>query len=229
MLILAFDTAVAACSAALCSVSPGRDATVLAAARATMVQGQAEALMPMIEAVMAQAGTRYAALDRIAVTVGPGSFTGVRVGLAAARGLGLAAGKAVIGVMTTEVLAAMGTETEPKAATNILAAIDTKRGDLYVQQFDGALREVRAVCALAPGDLAEWCAPGPTLVVGDATAVAAAELGQRAIVSVAEALPDMATLARLAATREAIAGGPLPVYVRPPDAVMPQHGGRLRP
>ena len=224
MLILAFDTAAAACSAAL-----WRDGTVLAAARATMDQGQAEALMPMIEAVMAQAGTGYAALDRIAVTVGPGSFTGVRVGLAAARGLGLAAGKPVIGVMTTEVLAARVPETERKRDTNILTAVDTKRGDLYVQQFDGALREIRVVCALGPSDLAAWCAPGSTLVVGDAATLAAAALGPRATISAAEALPDMATLARLAATRDPVAGGPLPVYVRPPDAVMPQHGGRLRP
>ena len=229
MLILAFDTAVAACSAGLYSVSSGRDGKVLAAARAAMDQGQAEAQMPMIEAVMAKAGTSYAALDRIAVTVGPGSFTGVRVGLAAARGLGLAASKPVIGVMTTEVLAAMAPETERKAAPNILAAVDTKRGDLYVQQFDNALREIRGVCALAPSDLAAWCAPGSTLVVGDAATLATAVLGPRAIVSAAEALPDMAALARLAAARDAVTGGPLPVYVRPPDAIMPQHGGRLRP
>ena len=139
MLILAFDTAVAACSVAL-----WRDGVVLAAARETMDQGQAEALMPMIEAVMAKAGASYAALDRVAVTVGPGSFTGVRVGLAAARGLGLAAHKPVIGVMTTEVLAAAVAEAERKDGVHILAAIDTKRGDLYVQQFDERARVIGA-------------------------------------------------------------------------------------
>ncbi len=222
MLILAFDTAVAACSVAL-----WRDGVVLACARETMDQGQAEALMPMIEAVMAEAGVSYAALDRIAVTVGPGSFTGVRVGLSAARGLGLAADKPVIGITTTEVLAAAVAEVEE--GVQILAAIDTKRGDLYVQRFDNVAQPVSPIAALAPDDLAAWCSPGSILVVGDAAAVASAALGARATVSAAGALPDAAVLARLAATRESVAGGPLPVYVRPPDAVIPLHGGRLRP
>ena len=224
MLILALDTAVAACSVAL-----WRDGKVLAAARETMDQGQAEALMPMIEEVMAKAGVSYAALDRIAVTVGPGSFTGVRVGLAAARGLGLAAGKPVVGVMTTEVLAAAVPEIERKDGVHILAAIDTKRGDLYVQQFDSAARAAGTVVALAPDDLAAWCAAGDVVVVGDGAAIARAALGARATASNAETLPDVEVLAALVAAREPVAGGPLPVYVRAPDAVIPQHGGRLRP
>src|SRR3569832_1939804 len=98
MLILAFDTSIAACSVALI-----RDAAILAATREVMDRGQAEALMPMIERVMESARASYRDLDRIAVTTGPGSFTGVRVGLAAARGLGLASEKPIVGVLTTEV------------------------------------------------------------------------------------------------------------------------------
>jgi len=221
MLILAFDTSMAACSACL-----WRGGAVLASAREVMDQGQAEALMPLIESVMTEAGVKYADLDRIAVTAGPGSFTGVRVGLAAARGLGLAANKPVVGVMTTETLAAAVLEA---GTAYILAAIDTKRGDLYVQKFDGHLREVSGVRAVAPGDLAAWNQSDDVLVVGDAAAIAVAAIGPRARLATAGALPDAAVLARLAAQRQPAPGGPLPVYVRAPDAVMPLHGGRLRP
>ncbi len=224
MLILAFDTTVAACSVAV-----WRDGEVLSAARETMAQGQAEALMPMIVAVMAKANVAYVDLDRIAVTVGPGSFTGVRVGLAAARGLGLAAGKPVIGVMTTEALAGAVPQEERKAGTQILAAVDTKRGDLYVQIFDAKLAELGAVQVMPAADLAAYVALGPVRAVGDAAAIAVAALGPRALLSAADALPDPAGIAAIAATRPPVSGGPLPVYVRAPDAALPQHGGRLRP
>lgn len=225
MLILAFDTTAAAVSVALC-----RDGAVLARAHESMAQGQAEALMPAIERIMTSARITYDALDRIAVTVGPGSFTGVRVGLAAARGLGLAARKPVIGVLTTEVLAAAVPESERlDANVRVLVAIDTKRGDFYVQHFDSALRETSAVRAIAPDDLDAWLGPGPVFVVGDAAALAATALGPRARVSAAPALPDAAVLAELAAVRSPVTGGPLPVYVRPPEAIVPPHGGRLRP
>ncbi len=226
MLILAFDTSVAACSVAL-----WRKGAVLAAVRQLMEQGQAEALMPLVEEIMARGGATYAALDRIAVTVGPGSFTGVRVGLSAARGLGLAARKPIIGIMTTEVLAASVPESERvdgSGRVHILAAIDTKRGDLYVQQFDRNLHGVGPVKALAPGDLAAWIAPGPVRVVGDGAAAAIAAIGSRAVMASADAFPAAAVLAELAANRQPVPGGPLPVYVRPPDAIVPQHGGRLR-
>jgi tRNA threonylcarbamoyladenosine biosynthesis protein TsaB len=200
MLILAFDTCMAAVS-----VVVWRDGAVLAAARVVMAQGQAEALMPLIEKTMTQAGVGYDQLDRIAVTVGPGSFTGVRVGLAAARGVGLAAGKPVIGVTTTEVLAAQVNK------ARVLVTIDTKRGDFYAQRFeDGkAIDEIAVISAdtLAGED------PAQMLVLRDGDGL----------------LPDVAVLARLAATRAPEPGGPLPVYARAPDAVIPQHGGRLRP
>jgi len=225
MLILAFDTSVAAVSTAL-----WRDGMVLAARREMMAQGQAEFLMPLIAHVMAEAGVAYTDLDRIAVTAGPGSFTGVRVGLAAARGLGLAAGKPVIGVMTTEVLAAAVPESErTHERMRVLAAVDTKRGDLYVHRFDARLREDGHVRVMAATALSTWVEDGPVVVVGDAAAIAVAALGSRARLSVADAVPDAAVLARLTSQRQPSASGPLPVYVRPPDATIPQHGGRLRP
>ncbi len=226
MLILAFDTTVAACSVAL-----WRDGAVLASAREVMDQGQAEALMPMIEDVMARGGNSYADLDRIAVTLGPGSFTGVRVGLATARGLGLAALKPVIGVMTTEVLAAMipREDIARRESVRLLAAIDTKRGDLYVQAFDCTYQSGGDVHVVAPTDMPAWFGNGDAIVVGDGAATAAVALGARATTIFADGFPDPAALARIAAERTPVPGGPLPVYARAPDAVMPQHGGRLRP
>lgn len=221
MFVLAFDTTAAAVSVAL-----WRDGQVVAAARQMMDQGQAEALMPLIESVMGKSGARYAELDRIAVTVGPGSFTGVRVGLAAARGLGLAADKPVIGVSTTEVVAAAVSDAD---GARILAAIDTKRGDFYVQQFDANTQALGEIAVVAGAALAAWLSENSIVIVGDGAAEAARHLGARARLSSADPLPDAAVLARLAASRAPIEGGPLPLYARAPDAVMPQHGGRLRP
>jgi len=219
MLILAFDTTAAAVSVALC-----RDGKSVAATRAIMDQGQAEALMPLLEEVMHTAGLRYADLDRIAVTVGPGSFTGVRVGLAAARGLGLAAGKPLIGVTSTDVLAAAAPETGPLAVT-----IDTKRGDFYAQLFGDDRQPLGDVAIVASAALAAWVGTDPIVVTGDGAKTVVALLGPQARLSSANPLPDAVLLARIAATRAPVPGGPLPVYARAPDAVAPQHGGRLRP
>ena len=208
MLILAFDTSVAACSVALC-----RDGAVVARAREIMDRGQAEALMPMIEQVMEAGHASYRDLDRIAVTIGPGSFTGVRVGLATARGLGLASAKPVVGVLTTEVLA-FAVPAQERAGRMVLAAIDTKRGDLYVQRFDRDGRPLSESLAMNPQDLAHAFSSDAIVVVGDGAETAVAALGAHAIVSSADPLPDPALLAQLAANRAPTP--PLPVYVHPP-------------
>src|SRR6202049_2571874 len=102
MRILAIDTALEACAAGVIEM-PDR---VLAQESLAMARGHAEALMPLLARVMDQAGIGFDALDRIAVTVGPGSFTGLRVGIAAARGIALATGKPAVGVSTLAALAA---------------------------------------------------------------------------------------------------------------------------
>ena len=87
MNILALDTSMGACSAALLAVDGAARTLVLR--EALMARGHAEALMPMVAEVMQESGTAFASLDLIAATVGPGSFTGVRIAIAAARGLAL--------------------------------------------------------------------------------------------------------------------------------------------
>ena len=215
MLILAFDTTAAACAAAL-----WRDGTVLHSARRLMDQGQAEALLPMIESVMAAAKVDYAALDRIAVTTGPGSFTGVRVGLATARGLSLASGKPVVGLTSTETLAA-AVPAEDAAGNRILAVIDTKRGDLFAQRFSSNGDAVGDVVALAPGDLATWLGPGRVVVVGDGSHAALLALGAQAALATPDPFPDPAVAARLAAGRLPQPAGPIPLYVHAPAAMVP--------
>ena len=103
MLILAIDTALDACAAAVLDTASSK---VIAQESQAMKRGHAEALMPLIARVMKESGVAFDALDRIAVTTGPGSFTGLRVGLSAARGIALAAGKPVVGVTTLTAYAA---------------------------------------------------------------------------------------------------------------------------
>src|SRR5258705_11070212 len=103
MRVLAIDTALDACAAAV--LDTGR-AEIIASASLTMTRGHAEAVMPLIARVMDAAKTEFAKLDRIAVTTGPGSFTGLRVGISAARGLALAAGKPAVGLTTLSGFAA---------------------------------------------------------------------------------------------------------------------------
>src|ERR1700728_3269122 len=103
MLILAIDTALDACAACVLDADAAR---LIAQESQTMKRGHAEALMPLIGRVMKEAGIAFAALDRIAVTTGPGSFTGLRVGLSAARGIALAANKPVVGLTTLAAYAA---------------------------------------------------------------------------------------------------------------------------
>lgn len=224
MLVLAFDTTAAACSVALV-----KDGVALAHIRELMDQGQAEILMPQIEEVMQETGLAYSALDRIAVTIGPGSFTGVRVGLSAARALGLAAGKPVIGISSLETIAAAVPEVERGRHAHILAAVDTKRGDLYVQVFAARdLSSCAEVVALPPTEIADWLGAKDVVVTGDGAGAALAHL-PGAAASAADPLPDAVVLARLAQTRAPDPAGPLPLYVLPPKITLAPNGGRLRP
>ncbi len=219
MLILAFDTTVAACSVAICN-----EDRALAHRQEVMSQGQAEALMPMIQDCLKQVGTDYAEIDRIAVTTGPGSFTGVRVGIAAARGIALAAAKPVIGVPTTEVLA-LGV---PESDTRILSVIDTKRGDLYAQMFNLERQAEGPPQVIGIDNLFAWVGDNAVCVVGDGAEAAVESLGSAAMRSAAGPFADTRVLARIAASRAPSSESATPIYARAPEAKLPAHGGRLR-
>lgn len=224
MRILGFDTSTSACSAALWR----RDA-VVARRFEKMPKGQAERLMPMIREVLDEAGLGFADLDLLAVTNGPGAFTGLRIGLAAARGLALATGLPCLAVTTLDAVAAAVPEREIGAGT-LLVAIDAKRADVYAQAFAPGLAPLAAPAALLPDRLPSLLkgAPGPVTVAGDAgprvlSALLAA--GVDAVASKASGVPDAIVVCRLAAARWDAArppSPPQPLYLLPPSTTTPK-------
>src|SRR5436853_6804217 len=130
MRVLAIDTALGACAAAGLDAQAG---AILASESIGMLRGHAEAVMPMIARVMDAARCEFAGIDRVAVTVGPGSFTGLRVGIAAARGIALATGKPAIGLSTLSAFAAP--HVAARSEQTIIAAIDARNEQVYFHVF----------------------------------------------------------------------------------------------
>jgi tRNA threonylcarbamoyladenosine biosynthesis protein TsaB len=208
MIILALDTCLAACSAAI--LDQGR---VLAARSEPMARGHQERLAPMVAEIMAEAGLAFSDLDRIGVTLGPGSFTGLRVGLAFAKGLGAALSIPVVGVGVLEALAA-----DQRGLA--FAVMDAKRGQIYLQAFDAG-KPLMAPDALdlgtAAARLAELAGGRPTTLVGPGAPLLADVLADARILTPDHA--DPVVVARLAAARAPVP--PRPLYLRAPDAKLP--------
>jgi tRNA threonylcarbamoyladenosine biosynthesis protein TsaB len=190
-----------------------------------MSRGQAEALLPMVDHAMREARLAASALDLITVTTGPGSFTGIRVGLAAARGIALGLGAPLFGVTSFEAGAA-ACEADP-VERFLLVALDSRRADLYVQLFDPARHALGAPAAVLPEALAEiaTAAIGSRLAVtGDAAARAAAALAARncaSVVAHGEPLAVGALRAAMRRWRRGERGGSArPLYLRPPDVTV---------
>ncbi len=227
-IILAFDTAGSACSIAI-----GRGAAVLAHHRTAMRHGHAEALLPMVDATMREASIAAAELNALAVSVGPGGFTGIRVGLAAAHGIALATRIPLIGITSFAAVAAVLPRKATHAAGNnaaILVALDSRRADLYVQLLDTAgapLGEPRAILPEDLGDLVAAAAgAAPLVIAGDAADSAATALsGRTGMTIVPASAPDARGV--LAAARRALASGEptapaRPLYLRPADVTAPK-------
>lgn len=216
MIVLAVDSCLDACSAAV--IEDGR---VLAAASEPMTRGHQERMATLTREVMAQAGLGFANLDRIAVTVGPGSFTGLRVGLAFAKGLAQALDLPLAGVGTLTALAAG----RPGFAAAIL---DAKRGQVYLQAFrDGAALMAPDVLPVetAAARLAELADDGPATLIGSGAPLLAPVLPQAAVETPHAADPVL--VARLGAAMTAPLPPARPLYLRAPDAKLP--GGRDPP
>jgi tRNA threonylcarbamoyladenosine biosynthesis protein TsaB len=222
VIILAFDTSTSACSAAV-----WRDGEVLARRFATMARGQSEALVPMVAEVMAEAGLGYGDLTVVGVTVGPGAFTGVRIGLATARAMGLAASLPVAGLLTTEAIAHNVPEAERKLRT-VVVAVDAKRADVFVQPFDQTLSPLGEVRGLLPEEVSGLGLAAP-LLVGDGAARVAPHLPEAAV-SAAAGVPDAAVVAAVLAGKWARGEAlpPEPVYLRPPDVTLPPGAPQCR-
>lgn len=203
MKILALDSAFAAVSAAVWA-----DGKVVAARHQALANGHAEALLPLIEATLAAAGMRPLELSRIAVTIGPGHFTGLRAGIAAAQGLIVATGAEAVGIDCFAVVAAG----MPVAASGErrLIAFDSKRDEAFVK-LDG-----EAPFAASPG---AFDATGGAFLIGgdrgEAFAARLRDLGKTVRIAESPSLPRADLLAPLAA-RAAPTTKLVPLYIHPP-------------
>jgi tRNA threonylcarbamoyladenosine biosynthesis protein TsaB len=220
MQLLALDTSLAACSVAL-----WRDGTIAAAESLPMAKGQAEALVPLIQRVCAGAGTALSDVDAVGVTRGPGTFTGVRIGLATARGLALANGCPVIGVSTLVAIAA--TAALPPGPGDTLVVQDARRGEVYAELIDGTSGAGSGPMVLPLDNLAATFLARPLRLVGSGAALAADRLTGNVAVAADTVLPDPARVAALAAAQLEMDGAgafavpPRPLYLRAPDAKLP--------
>jgi tRNA threonylcarbamoyladenosine biosynthesis protein TsaB len=215
MLVLAIDTALEACSAAIFDSEQG---TIIAGESEVMTRGHAEASMPLVERVMRDAGLDFFALDRIAVTVGPGSFTGLRVGIAAARGIALAAKKEVVGITTLAALAAPYLAAEPN--NPIAAAVDGRHRHVYFELY-GAGGLVLLSPRIIPVEEAVHAAAGAAARLVGSGARMMADIWPDPVnpPSIDERrAPDIDWVARLGANANAREAPPKPLYLRPPDA-----------
>ena len=228
MNLLAFDTCFAACSVAA-RVRLGDDERRAVRFEA-MTTGHAERLFPMIDGILAELEIGYADLDGLAVTVGPGSFTGTRLGIAAARGLALATGLSVFGTTSLAAIAARAVRTSAWPDDPVLVCHDARRGQIYAQCFgDGAAASgLSAPVVLGAEELLAALRPGNYVVTGTAAAIvdaAARESRQdridfRVHQLPGDGLPDAEALLDLPLETLSL---PSPLYLRPPDA-KPQAG-----
>jgi tRNA threonylcarbamoyladenosine biosynthesis protein TsaB len=220
MLILAIDTALDACAAAVLDTSTGK---IIAQESQPMKRGHAEALMPLLARVMKASGVAFAAVDRIAATTGPGSFTGLRVGLSAARGIALAAGKPVVGVTTLTAYAAPIVSED--RGHPVISAIDARHDHIYYQVLggDGSSLVKPKVAPIA--EALEASRFGSPFLVGNAAQILAGRWPADAPPPFQidqQAAPDITWVAWMGAAVDPERAPARPYYLRAPDAKPPK-------
>jgi len=224
MRVLAIDTALEACSAAVLDTEHG---AIAAHESRPMVRGHAEALIPLIARVLERARLTFSEIDRIAVTTGPGSFTGLRVGISAARGIALATDKPAVGLSTLAAFAApfiAADDTLP-----VVVAIDARHDHVYLQVFGPGGRTLVAARLVPLREALRAAATGAPRLVGTAANLLAAAwpAGERAPTVVEQRqAPDIDWVARLGAAVVETGSPPKPLYLRAPDA-QPQNAAQL--
>jgi tRNA threonylcarbamoyladenosine biosynthesis protein TsaB len=219
MRLLAIDTASGACSVGVVS------GAVTIVRSEVVGRGHAEILMGQVEDAMAEARLAFADLDRIAVVVGPGSFTGLRVGIAAARGFALVTGKPAVGIGTLAVHAEDARATH--GARPVLAVLAAGRSEIYGQVFAADGSEATPAEAASPEVLAALFTP-EILIAGSGAdlVLAALPMDLRPVIAHRKASPDIAALCHLALAAAPPMAPPRPLYLRPPDA-KPQTAARI--
>ncbi|HVZ05949.1 tRNA (adenosine(37)-N6)-threonylcarbamoyltransferase complex dimerization subunit type 1 TsaB [Hyphomicrobium sp.] len=222
MNILSIDTCFDACSAAagrgLRSLTPA-----ISCAFEAMQKGHAERLLPMVRTVMSEAKLEFAALDRIAVTYGPGTFTGTRICVSAARALALAAGAELVAISSLRLMA-MSALIPAANTAHIAIATDARRGEIYLEVFDRhSLNTVVAAQCVEIGNAVQFLGSAPIVIAGsgaEALAHAARASGIDASALLPELLPDAFDML-FAAVELPVSATVRPLYLRPPDAKPP--------
>ncbi len=222
MRLLAIDTSLEACAV---GIAAGDAARILRSE--TIGRGHAERLFAMIAEALDAAGMTLADVDRFAVTVGPGSFTGIRVGIAAVRGFALATGKPAIGLSTLAVHAAAAREMA--GSVPVLSALPGKGGDVFAQLFAADGSPAASAGNGPPAPFAAAAVAAHAVLAGaGADRVASGGADGARIVHRASA-PDLAAFIRLALATEPSGEAPRPLYLRAPDAAPAAPGLAMRP
>ncbi|MFC5345823.1 tRNA (adenosine(37)-N6)-threonylcarbamoyltransferase complex dimerization subunit type 1 TsaB [Brevundimonas staleyi] len=241
MRVLVIDTALDACTAAVFE-----DGRALGVRTELMARGHSERLGGFVRDAVAEAGGGFQSLDRIGVTVGPGSFTGLRVGLAFAQGLGAALDLPVVGISTLEALAR--SKEVQSSDLGVLAAIDARRGQIYFQSFHGdradappEALDVDEACRrfLKPRSFSWSLVGSGAPLIAEALSRHWPETNPRSAKDEpfsSEALtslirnPTVEALAALTAAHDPATHPPTPLYLRAPDATPPTRlPGQARP
>lgn len=219
MKLLAVDSAASLCAACVWDTAAGHE---LGRSVADIGKGHAERIMATIAEALHAAGAEYSELEGLAVSTGPGSFTGVRVGVSTIRGLALALEIPAVGVTTLEAVAAQCRIVFP--GRQVMVAIDAGRGDFYVALYDASGTSICDACVLNFADAVSLAVETAAVLCGTGAGKIAEAAGPLALDTGPEAATaDIAIFAQLAALRGPSPQKPKPVYLREPDA-KPQAG-----
>jgi tRNA threonylcarbamoyl adenosine modification protein YeaZ len=224
MNILALDTSMGACSAAV--FRQRGDARAVFSRYELMNRGHAEALMPMMAEVMEEAGLSFGDLDMIAATLGPGSFTGVRIAIAAALGLALVVPVKLFGTDSLSVMARTALTGGMAPHGPFAVAVDARRGMLYLALFDADGTRQEGPLLIAPDDAIDKLPRALHFVIGsgaELVAEAAAQRGKRFEAMLPELQLNASALAELAFSSDKTFSTLRPLYLRPPEARPQDH------
>ena len=210
MKVCAIDTSLTGCGCAVVDSDGG----ILAHSSREIGRGHAEILLPMVEATLKNADKALGDIDRFAVTIGPGSFTGIRVGVSAARGFALVTGAPVSGVLTLDALAQGAME--PAHDGEIVALIDARRGEVYLRRYSSNAVPIDEPRLVAVESLAHEPISAGALVVGSGAALLPAAFAPAQRIDMAS--PDVVQVAWRAIAEIEMPKPAEPIYIRPPDA-----------